>query len=400
MMKKFVLYSLCFLIVLGLVLYVLKITAPDPKFNEASFESEPLQSALLAPDLGWTLAQTMGEKGEPRTLVVTEFDADTITAVDLQRIGAIQSDNPFVVLKSITQDRLFLAFENTNLHIQLPFSQLFSVAGNGRRHLATGTNFPEHAEEAASDSVFHFPKFGLATPARTSVDWIPNGLLDYEVELCARFDRPIASVADFDAATKGFFLCGDFTERGKLLRLIDPQNLDSGRGFSDGKSGKGFFPAGALLVIPNDWRSFIANERMMTHVNGQPRQDARGGEMILDFRQLTERVLADMTTPRFLYAGNYEKLAPNQQIDLDMVLMSGTSEGVIFTMPTRADLINGLYRYLKQGAFFSKQGLYNTMVESFIESEIDSQHFLQPGDTVEFSASSLGNIVVKVRQDN
>ena len=292
--------------------------------------------------------------GSVRTLLVTNFDADSVSAIDLKSVGGAESTNPFEVFASFTEQELAGLVNDESLSQSFAFSALVSVAGNADRHLAIGTNFPEHAEEAQSDSVFNFPKFGVATPARTSVDWIEGGLLDYEVELCLRFDRPIQSLEDFDAASKGFFLCGDFTERATLLRLIDTDNLDSGTGFSDGKSGPGFFPSGALLVIPHDWQSFITNERMTTAMNGEPRQDARGGEMIYDFRALTSKVLSDMDKPRFLFKEEYVKLAPSNQIDRDMILMSGTSEGVIFTTPTRADFINALFTYIRNGAMFGE----------------------------------------------
>lgn len=385
-----------FIIALVALLYVLKITAPDPKFNLATFEKTPLQSGILPTADGWTLAQTVVANGSVRTLLVTNFDADSVSAIDLKSVGGAESTNPFEVLASFTEQELAGLVNDESLSQSFAFSALVSVAGNADRHLAIGTNFPEHAEEAQSDSVFNFPKFGVATPARTSVDWIEGGLLDYEVELCLRFDRPIQSLEDFDAASKGFFLCGDFTERATLLRLIDADNLDSGTGFSDGKSGPGFFPSGALLVIPHDWQSFITNERMTTAMNGEPRQDARGGEMIYDFRALTSKVLSDMDKPRFLFKDDYVKLAPSNQIDQDMILMSGTSEGVIFTTPTRADFINALFTYIRNGAMFGDQTLYDTAIESFLGSEYKSGHFMQPGDQIEFNSASLGNIVVDV----
>ena len=91
---------------------------------------------------------------------------------------------------------------------------------------------------------------------------------------------------DFDTAVKGLFLCGDFTNRNALVELVDPDNLDSGHGFSDSKSGPDFFPTGPFIVVPKDLASFVSNLRMTTSVNQQARQDARGGEMTLDFRQL------------------------------------------------------------------------------------------------------------------
>lgn len=397
-MKNFLRWIGIVLLAMFAVILLLRQTSPDPKFNKASFEEGPLEAEMLPISDGWTLAQRLNSKGEVRTLLVVDFDNEAITGADLHNLGAVQSPNPFAVLASLNDAQLEAASNNQLGHMKIPFSQLLSVAGASERHLGIGTNFPEHAEEAGSSSVFNFPKFGSATPARTLVPWFEGGLLDYEVELCLRFDRPVRSLADFDVATKGFFLCGDFTERATLLRLIDPQNLDSGTGFSDGKSGPGFFPSGALLVIPKDWETFIAEERMTTSMNGEPRQDARGGEMILNFRELTSKVLADMALPRFLYRESYVKLAPNDQIDRDMILMSGTSEGVIFTMPTRADIINGLLTYFGNGAMLSEQPIMSVLIESFIESEYESEHFMQPGDQIEFASSSMGRIVVQVEK--
>ncbi|MBT8114289.1 MAG: fumarylacetoacetate hydrolase family protein, partial [Arenicella sp.] len=391
-MKKILKWSGILLVAIAALLFILKATAPDPKFNLASFEDSPLETAMLPIADGWTLAQALDNESRVRTFLVVGFDDDTITGVDIQGLGGSASINPFDVLASVAESQLMTASADEGQYVTIPFAQLLSVAGSGERHLGIGTNFPEHAEEAASSSVFNFPKFGTATPARTTVPWIKGGLLDYEVELCLRFDRPIRSLDDFDAATKGFFLCGDFTERATLLRLLDPQNLDSGNGFSDGKSGPGFFPSGALLVIPKDWKKFIAEQRMTTSMNGEARQDARGGEMILNFRELADKVLGDMEKPRFLYRDSYVKLAPNGQIDSDMILMSGTSEGVIFTMPTLADIIDGLLAYLGNGAILGEKPLMPTLIDRFIEAEYQSQHFMQPGDRIEFASSSMGRI--------
>jgi 2-keto-4-pentenoate hydratase/2-oxohepta-3-ene-1,7-dioic acid hydratase in catechol pathway len=397
-MNKFVRLIAIAVITTLAVLLLLRATSPDQKYNLASFEKNPLQSAMLPTSDGWTLAQIVDSSGMVRTILVVDFDSETITGIDLQSIGAIDSESPFTVLSSLDNEQLQAAVIGRQHHMTIDFSQLIAVAGEGERHIGIGTNFPEHAEEAGSDSVFNFPKFGRATPARTTVPWLDGGLLDYEVELCLRFDRTIRSLTDFDAATKGFFLCGDFTERATLLRLIDPQNLDSGTGFSDGKSGPGFFPSGALLVIPKDWEQFITDERMTTSMNGEPRQDARGGEMILNYRELTSKVLADMAAPRFLYKGDFVKLAANGQIDQSMILMSGTSEGVIFTMPARADIINGLFAYLGNGAIFGQEPIMSILIESFIKAEYDSKHFMQPGDRIEFASSSMGRIVVQVEE--
>ena len=223
-----------------------------------------------------------------------------------------------------------------------------------------------------------------------------DSLLDYEVEICMRFDRPIATLQDFDAATKGLFLCGDFTDRIALLELADIDNLDSGYGFSDAKSGLGYFPTGPFLVIPSEWQSFVADVRMTTELNGEPRQDARGGEMTLDFRSLAARVLSEATAERFWYQDRFFKLVPHGRIEPDMTLMSGTSEGVILSDPTRRDYIEMLLAYLAAGGPMSGQGLLEIGLPVFIDNNVASGHFLQPGDTVVHRSSALGDIKVDV----
>ena len=371
-------------------------SSPDPKFNRASFESEALTQSIADPDTALTLAQYRAGAGEVVTLLVDTIHEGEISGIDLADLGARRVEDPFAALASVDVDNLTAAFSGPFERHVVALEQLLPTAPPGGRHLGIGTNFPEHAEEAHSESVFVFPKFGTATPARTTVAAPEGGLLDYEVELCMRFDRPIRSLDDFDAAVKGLFLCADFTDRIALLELADPDNLDSGYGFSDAKSGPGFFPSGPFLLIPKDWSSFVADTRMMTWLNGEARQDARGGEMTLDFRELAEKVLGDMTARRFYYAGDFYKLAHNQHISQDMTLMSGTSEGVIFTTPARHDYIEIALAYLLEGGPLSGKGLMDIAIPVFTENERASGHFLQPGDTVVYRASMLGDIVVEI----
>lgn len=377
------------LLLMAAALFAAWATSPDPRFNPASFEDEPLEPGLAPLDEAVTLAV---EDASGAVLLVTGVSGETVTAVEIGRGG-----DPFTALAAVPFEELRARAADPALQRTLAIADLAPAAPPGARHIGTGTNFPEHAEEASSDEVFQFPKFGRASPARTSVAAREGVLLDYEVELCMRFDRDIASLEDFDAAVKGLFLCGDFTDRAKLLRLIDPDNLDSGSGFSDGKSRADFYPSGPFLVIPRDWQGFVSSERMTTSVNGEPRQDARGGEMVLDFRALAEKALGDMDRERFLYDGGWHRLAPDARIAADMTLMSGTAEGVIFTQPTRGDLIHGGASYLLSGAWLGGEPPVPHIIETFLANETASGHFLQAGDTVEHYSSRLGTIRVEVR---
>ena len=395
-MKRAAKITFALIILVVLLLGAAWVTSPDPQLNEASFEDEALVATIAPIEEAITLAQFRGENGEIRTMQVVDWAGETVTGIDLSEMGGEIVDDPFAALASISEPPESAGAIADFPRIEMPVSSLLATGSNGRRHIGTGTNFPEHAEEANSDSVFQFPKFGPATPARTTVAFQPGILLDYEIELCMRFDRDVSSEADFDAAVKGIFLCGDFTNRNALVELADPDNLDSGYGFSDAKSGPDFFPTGPLLVIPKDWPSFVDNLRMTTAVNGEARQDARGSEMTMDFRQLAAKSLADMSERRFQYQDGFEFLAPDQKISTSMTLMSGTAEGVIFVPPTRGDMIEGLFDYLMAGGPMSDQGLIDTVKQTFIRNELESGHFLQPGDNVHYRSSLLGDIKIKV----
>lgn len=386
-------------LLLAIVLVLAWATSPDPRGNVATFEQRALTLQLAPMQEAVTLARVSRRDGSVATLLVTGLEHDGIRAVDLSRATSLASADPFEVLAALPREQLEALATGADSQERVAMGDLLPAAPSGSRHIGTGTNFPEHAEEASSNAVFQFPKFGSAMPARSSVAWKPNVLLDYEVELCMRFDRVIRSAEDFDAALKGLFLCGDFTDRSQLIRLIDPDNLDSGRGFSDGKSRADFYPSGALLVVPRDWKTFVDRERITTRVNGEPRQDARGGEMTMDFRALALKALGDMERDRFLYDGGYYKLVPQTAITPDMTLMSGTAEGVIFTQPTRGDIIEGAVCWLFSAGWARGEGLVPSVIETFIDNELASGHFLQPGDVVEHRSSHLGDIVVQVSED-
>jgi 2-keto-4-pentenoate hydratase/2-oxohepta-3-ene-1,7-dioic acid hydratase in catechol pathway len=371
-------------------------SAPDPRFNPASFENAPLVQRIAPIEEAVTLAQFRSSDGRIRTLLVLTRAGERVTGIDLSALGAPGGEHPLAALAGIDRGRLSADGLTDLPRITLSIADALPAAPTGARHIGTGTNFPEHAREANSGAVFQFPKFGTATPARTTVRAGPGILLDYEVEICLRFDRPVRSLADFDAAVKAFFLCGDFTNRNALIHLADPDNLDSGRGFSDAKSGPDFFPTGPFLVVPRDWKAFVANLRMTTSVNGEPRQDARGGEMTLDFRVLAGKALSDMSAPRFLYAGRYTRLMPDAAIPVHATLMSGTSEGTIFTPPTRADFIEAGLAYVLQGGPLSSSSALDTARQTFIANERAGRHYLQPGDMVRHGSNDLGDIVIKV----
>jgi 2-keto-4-pentenoate hydratase/2-oxohepta-3-ene-1,7-dioic acid hydratase in catechol pathway len=365
------------------------------KTNAVSREASPLVPVVAAAQTAFTFAQSRNPAGRIVTLLVTGLGRDVVQAIDLTSIGAPLDSDVFDVMSKIGSAGLDGALKAADRR-NYAMDSLLPAGGAGLRHIATGTNFREHAEEAGVGEVFNFPKFGPATPARTSVVLRPDALLDYEVEICARFDRDVGSVTDFDAARKGFFLCGDFTDRARLMRLVDPKNVASGRGFSDAKSAPDFFPTGAFLVIPRDWKTFVGRERMSTEVNGEVRQDARGGEMMLDFRGIVRKALTNGGGGSYTYHGSSVPLLAGGTIKRGAVVMSGTSEGVVFVPPSARDYLMGGTRYIFTGPMFRGESAQRVMIEGFIDKERQAGRYLQSGDVVNHRSSTMGDLTVRV----
>lgn len=344
----------------------------------------------------YTFAQIRNPDGRLATLLVTGFTKDVVQAVDLTPFGAALDVDVFDVLSALAPGMLQRAASDPRAARSYAIDRLQPAAGAGQRHVATGTNFPEHAKEAEIDRVFNFPKFGRATPARTTVALKPGALLDYEVEICARFDRDIRTITDFDAARKAFFLCGDFTDRALLMRSVNPDDVGSGQGFSDAKSGADFFPTAPFLVVPRDWQSFVESERMTTQVNGDTRQDARGGEMTLDFRAIVEKALTNGGGGKYSFQGAPVPLLAERKIGHGSVIMSGTSEGVIFKPPRAWDYIGGAVRYILTGPLLRGESPQRVMIEGFIEKEQRAGRYLKVADEVIHNSSSMGDIIIRV----
>ena len=366
-----------------------------PNANLVSHEASPLVSDVADVRNAFTFAQTRDAAGHVVTLLVTRLQPDGVKAIDLTGLGAPLDADVFDVMSKLGPARLEAASRAGDGR-DYSVDGLLPAGGDGRRHIATGTNFREHAEESGIDEVFNFPKFGPATPARTSVTLKPGALLDYEVEICARFDRDVRSVAEFDAARKGFFLCGDFTDRATLMRLVDPKDVASGRGFSDAKSAADFFPTGPLLVVPRDWRSFVGDQRMTTEVNRKIRQDARGSEMILDFRAIVQKALTNGGGGRYTFRGSPVPLLADGKIERGGAVMSGTSEGVVFMPPRARNFLAGGIRYVFTGPMLRGESAQRVMIEGFIDKERRSGRYLKAGDVVSHRSSTMGELRVRV----
>ncbi|WP_068088395.1 fumarylacetoacetate hydrolase family protein [Polycladidibacter stylochi] len=381
------------LIVLSLVL-LLSACSEEPRQNKISAEKEQLVPAVSVKGQALTFAHL---KSDHSLLLVHSYSNGKTTAVNLSDLGAPKLPD---MLDAITQYGLenikeiaaSTSLESKNYEI----GEFSAAASSLGRHISSGTNFIEHAEETNSDRVFHYPKFSSASPPVSNVKHVKGVLLDYEVEICMRADRPIANLDDFTKANKFFFLCGDFSDRSMLSRYIDPDNYDSGSAFTRAKSGEDYFSSGPFLVLPEDWRGFVSNERIMTKLNGTIRQDSRGRYMIRDFKDITKHVLADTTSTRFIYQGKGVTMLDGERIKQGQTLMSGTPEGVIFMPPTTWQITKGIIGYVFTLGFLGEHTGREAVIESFIKQELKAGRFLKHGDQVHYLSASMGEIHVTV----
>lgn len=345
---------------------------------------------------GFTFAQALNGEGRVVTLLVASYDGQVIEAVDLTRLGAPADLDVFDASAFVGDGRLRSALLEPALRTRHNLEDLLPSGAMFDRHVATGTNFADHATEAGGLKVFNFPKFGKPTPPCSTLVVHDGTLMDYEVEISVRFDRDIRTMADFEAARKGFFLCGDFTDRATLVRLVDRKNVASGKGFSDAKSGPDFFPSGPFLMIPHDWRDFVRNERIVTRVNGTVRQDARGRQMILDFEAIVKKALTHGGGGSYTYKGKPVPLLEKNTIERGSAVMSGTCAGVLFMPLLPEDKSGGMFDHVTRLRFLRGKPLADSVVGRFISNEQKAGRYLKVGDRVEHLASTLGSLTVEL----
>jgi 2-keto-4-pentenoate hydratase/2-oxohepta-3-ene-1,7-dioic acid hydratase in catechol pathway len=355
---------------------------PIPACSAAPSIPSPATTPELAPlATAYTFAQV--RKGNViSTLLVTARSAASVTAIDLSELAGLHSADAFDVINRFSAAQLdALAGEKSRTQTH-PLARLLGVGPRGVAHIAAGTNYPEHGKEVGVDEAFLFPKISSASGPRSTLIATPAALMDYEVEVCARFDRELMSVADYDEARKGLFLCGDFSDRATLVRNINLKDVTSGDGFPDAKSGSDRFPVGPFLVVPKDWKAFLAGVVIETHVDGERRQHANAGDMIKDLRTIVQETLAQAKTRTWSYQGGRIPMVDRPAIATGSAVLTGTGEGVVFKAPG-PEVINALMSA-------ADRDQQRDVIEKYLAGEVSKGIYLRPGNAVRYSSNYLG----------
>jgi len=353
--------------------------------SAVTYAISPIEQAL-------TLAQVRTQS-RVETLLVTAQTDTTITAINLSRLLQIHVDDPLELVTRVGADRVRELAGSPAGNYSV--SDLVIPGGLASEQLAAGANYAAHGEEGGLSHTFLFPKFALPTAHSSSISVHQNQLLDYEVEICARFDRNIQSVTDVNNANVGLFLCGDFTDRATLMREIDKDNWESGVGYTDAKSGAGLFPIGAFTVVPLDWASFIDGIDLQLSVNGEIRQQDSAKKLLLKLDDILALAFAGHTSMRWTFRGQDIPLLRDGILYRGQSILTGTPEGVVFRPPGTLFIICSVLKWLATGSFMNSN-VADYVIESYIADRLAAKVYLQPGDRISMWGTYLGSMTIDI----
>jgi 2,4-diketo-3-deoxy-L-fuconate hydrolase len=361
-------------------------TAFDERFPEA--DRGTVEIAAVSEALTLARAEVAGVK---RVFAVTGYRGGEVTSVDLS--GLLDRDviDPAALFAELgyetLRDRIASAPEK--FHLTVLADRLVRPLDFDDRHIAVGTNYPEHASDAGTTTPFLFPK--IVEPGTSGDDVSTRGsLLDYEVEIAAVPLEPLTAGAP--PRFLGLVLANDFTDRGLLLHLVDRDDIESGKGFTTGKGFPGALPVGNLLVIPRDWRTFVPGLELRLFVNDRLRQRSRASEMVWDTAQVFERIFAKKGVT-WEHEGGAVALFDGDAIAARTLVLTGTPHGTVFDGVPRGVMARGLLRWLAGG--WSKS-IPEQVIDAYVEAAREAKAYLQPGDRVAIHVHRLGELKSRV----
>ncbi len=378
------------LAILAVVLFILAIGAlflpePAPVFPDAKFANHV---SIASPREALTFARSKVD-GDVRLLAVTEYRENSLSAIDLTELFDQRFDDPVELFNSVGYEAIEkrIEAEPATSVITVEVDKLILPLDLTESHVAAGTNFAAHADESSvEDGPFLFAKLVVPTPFNASVK-AGDRLLDYEAELAyvTLSETLLPDVPRY----MGLILANDFTDRAKLLRHLDPDDVTSGDGFTTGKSSEGFLPVGNLLVIPRDFRSFSESIELKLAVNEKLRQQAGMTLAIWDIEELFRQIQAQEKT-RWMY-GEKEIGLPvvNGALPARTLILAGTPEGTVFAGIPNRTIVSGLLNWATGGW---DRPLKRNVIESYIDAEKTNGRYLQAGDEVEIRVENLGVI--------
>lgn len=369
-----------------------------PAFDETAPANLFDDVAIADLDEALTFAR-VGAPGQRRLLAVTRYHGGVVSAVDLSAVGggrSRQDAGELVLELGYDGVRDLVRGAADSARLEVPVADLVIPVDVHDHHIAAATNFPEHAGDAGVEKgPFLFAKVVTPTESTSTVS-TRGGLLDYEVEVAWLSFAPIAQDAkagqDAQAAPGsdliGLILANDYTDRETLLHHINPFDVESGDGFTTGKSAPGWLPLGNLLVVPRDHRAFVRDLELRLYVNGSLRQRSMAKEMIWDFDEVVAHTFA-WKDKRWEHRGEQVSLlgASPDAIAARTLILSGTPHGTVFAGLHARHFLGGLGRWLMGGWF---RAPIHSVADAYAADARSASAYLQPGDKVDIHVERLG----------
>jgi 2,4-diketo-3-deoxy-L-fuconate hydrolase len=327
--------------------------------------------------------------GQVHTLAVLEDDGKMLTGVDLSMVLNRFDRSALDVIRTLTFDEA-VAIVRASKDWSIVSYDVLLPAVEGNKHIAIGINYDEHGEETSVDAPFLFPKVVDTDPAVHHLKYSPGWLLDHEVELGLVFSDAICSSQNLAQQRVGFLVVNDYSERATLMRELDTKDVKNGRGFPNAKSMKGFLPTGPYIVVPRDWRSFVAELKLELTVNGALKQSGYAREMVWDINKIIEETLASKARTWPCHNRNVG-LLENNCIPVNSIIITGTPAGVIFEKPSKGFKIKTVMRYFFTFRYFS-HAMIPYVMHQYLKKQLREDNYLKPGDYVETSITFLGTI--------
>lgn len=362
-------------------------TAFDEKFPEAERGSVEIAD----PSVALTFAR-MEVAGRNRVIAVRGYRGGLVEAVDLSTVLMRDVEDPVDLFARRGYELLEtdIATAPDKARLKVMVDRLVMPVDFGDRHIAVGTNYPEHASDAGTTRPFLFPK--VVQPGFSGDEVSTRGsLLDYEVEVAVIPLEPLAQGAS--PKYLGLMLANDFTDRGQLMSLVDRNDIESGKGFTTAKSFPGSLPVGNLLVIPKDWRTFVPALELRLFVNGDLRQRSRASEMVWGVDEVFAQIFRRKGT-EWEDAGRRFALHDGDEIPARTLVLTGTPHGTVFDGVPPAIMAKGVLRWLAGGWGLS---IPAQVIDAYKDAAREAKAYLQPGDEVAIHVQRLGELKNRVR---
>ncbi len=336
-----------------------------------------------------TFARPYADGMPSSLLLVIRYDNETVTGIDVSQALGRPVYDPIILYNQLGRAALLDALEviPESAAVTVPLATLGMPVGLGGNHIAAGANFPAHADDAeVEEGPFLFPKQVQPTSWNAPIP-LGDGLLDYEAELCFVPLRDFPPVRP--SAEMGLILCNDVTDRALLLKRIDAFDIESGQGFTTGKSAPGYLPVGNLFVIPADLEAFSQSLTLTLTVNGEARQAAPVSRMVWSLRDILLQTEARKDKRWAFGASSASLPIRGGRVPARAMIMAGTPSGTVFEGIRTMHKVRGFLDYLLGGW---DRPMQQWVVDRYIREEHNVGRYLKAGDVVHMRVERMGEL--------